>query len=123
MIERTPSVNFPVRLCRLMCGKSVTCRKRCHPFRGFAPADRGKAPLLSTVTGSAQHFRTSGGRAASTVRINWRRGKTSFRFLIWLFVAVFCLMNHRTSAQNQNVTEKPELILQNGHGERSDGLA
>jgi WD40 repeat protein len=44
-------------------------------------------------------------------------------FLFWLVIGAFCVTAHNTSAQNQSSTQKPELILQNGHGERSDGLA
>ncbi|MDQ3011577.1 MAG: caspase family protein [Acidobacteriota bacterium] len=40
-----------------------------------------------------------------------------------VLIAACYLLAQRASAQNQAGTDKPELILQNGHGERSDGLA
>src|SRR5205085_6285667 len=44
--------------------------------------------------------------------------------LLFLIVTIFLVATSISSAQNSNPpADKPELILQNGHSERSDGLA
>ncbi len=48
---------------------------------------------------------------------------TLLRCLLWVVIAAFCITAASTSAQIRSTTPTPELVLQNGHSERSDGLA
>ena len=49
--------------------------------------------------------------------------KTSLSMTLLLFAAVFSLSPKNTAAQRANLSDKPELILQQGHSQRSDGLS
>jgi hypothetical protein len=52
------------RLCRLMCGRPLAFRRDC-PFVWAMPNLFGRSPrFIVNWTGSAERFRTSGGRAA-----------------------------------------------------------
>lgn len=54
-----------LRLRRSMCGKAVPFRQLAQSFRGYAPNGLGRSPeAKEAVAGTAEPFRTSGGKAA-----------------------------------------------------------
>jgi len=73
-----------LRLCRLMCGRSLTLRTNLEKGKRATPVRRGRSPKTRDSTlGRPEAFRTSGGEAAQADSLH----------RLWRDVAHFELMN------------------------------